>query len=116
MRSWHYCIKMLSTALASIMTRPTRPQSSAVRIGLRLVRFSSPTSMVYLHTSEYQHALANFTFTDQYAPNKTMFGATFDQPEIKFICDHDAILHLKVKNCSYRLDYSKSSTMKYSGK
>ena len=40
-----------------------------------------------------------------------MFHATFGKPEIEFICNHDAILRLKIKKGYYRLDYSKSSAM-----
>lgn len=67
-------------------------------------------------TSEYSHALAEFTFTNPNTRNQTMFHATFDKPEIEFICNHDAILRLKIKKGYYRLDYSKSSNMNYSDK
>ena len=65
---------------------------------------------------EYSHALAEFTFTNPYSRNQTMFHATFGKPEIEFICNHDAILRLKIKKGYYRLDYSKSSAMNYSDK
>ncbi|KZT64494.1 hypothetical protein DAEQUDRAFT_678489 [Daedalea quercina L-15889] len=63
---------------------------------------------------KYSHALAEFTYSLPYSRNQTMFHATFDKPHLEFICNHDAILRLKINKGYYRLDYSKSSGMNYS--
>ncbi|KZT65463.1 hypothetical protein DAEQUDRAFT_524238 [Daedalea quercina L-15889] len=65
---------------------------------------------------KYSHALAEFTYVPPYSRNQTMFHATFDKPHLEFICNHDAILRLKIKKGYYRLDYSRSSAMNYSDK
>ncbi|CCM01094.1 uncharacterized protein FIBRA_03142 [Fibroporia radiculosa] len=45
-----------------------------------------------------------------------MFQADFEKPKLEFICNHDAILRLKIKKGLYRLDYNKATNMSYSEK
>ncbi|TFY68932.1 hypothetical protein EVJ58_g722 [Rhodofomes roseus] len=65
---------------------------------------------------KYSHGLAEYSYVPPYSRNQTMFHATFGKPHLEFICNHDAILRLKIKKGYYRLDYSKSSGMNYSDK
>lgn len=83
---------------------------------LLTTQLKRPADLTDCRMSEYSHALAEFTFTNPYSRNQTMFHATFGKPEIEFICNHDAILRLKIRKGYYRLDYSKSSAMNYSDK
>lgn len=45
-----------------------------------------------------------------------MFKATFDKPSVEFICNHDAVLRLKIHKGFYRLDYTKAFNMTYAEK
>lgn len=36
-----------------------------------------------------------------------MFYASFDRPRIEFICNHDAIIHLTLKEGHYNTDFAK---------
>ncbi len=67
--------------------------------------------------AEYSHALAEYAFVDPNTKGRqTLFQANFDKPLLEFICNHDAILRLKISKGYYRLDYTKSSSMTYSEK
>lgn len=39
-----------------------------------------------------------------------MFHVTFDRPRLGFVCNHDAIFGIKIKEGYYNADYSKAST------
>lgn len=38
------------------------------------------------------------------------FVATFAQPQLSFVCNHEAILYLTIKEGHYNLDYKKAPT------
>ncbi|KZT65461.1 hypothetical protein DAEQUDRAFT_676750 [Daedalea quercina L-15889] len=63
--------------------------------------------------SSYSHALAGFTYSSK---KQTLFRATFDKPRLEFICNHDAILRLKIKSATYRLDVVNNSVINHSGR
>ncbi|PCH38342.1 hypothetical protein WOLCODRAFT_149281 [Wolfiporia cocos MD-104 SS10] len=64
--------------------------------------------------TKYSHALAQYSYTEPYSKGQYgTFHATFDKPHIMFICNHDAILHLKIRTCQYHLDYTKPATSSY---
>ncbi|KZT11520.1 uncharacterized protein LAESUDRAFT_274940 [Laetiporus sulphureus 93-53] len=66
---------------------------------------------------KYSHALAEYAFVDPNTKGRqTLFQANFDKPLLEFICNHDAILRLKISKGYYRLDYTRSSSMTYSEK
>ncbi|KAI0712230.1 hypothetical protein C8Q76DRAFT_845437 [Earliella scabrosa] len=56
-------------------------------------------------TEENKHfyALAEYTVLKP-GTSDTAFYATFDRPELEFVCDHDAILHLTLANSRLVLD------------
>ncbi|PCH36213.1 hypothetical protein WOLCODRAFT_28384 [Wolfiporia cocos MD-104 SS10] len=62
----------------------------------------------------YSHALADFVY-EAFSEVKSqsgylaMFHAIFDRPEIEFICGHDVLLKLKIREGKYHFDYSKTS-------
>lgn len=54
------------------------------------------------------YALAEFTvYKPSHGSVDTAFHATFDNPRLEFICDHDVILHLKLKTGHLILDSSR---------
>lgn len=66
--------------------------------------------------SGYTHALAQFYFGKYRSKNvvnpKTdaMFFASFGVPRLDFICNHDAILRIKINEGHYHLDHTKTLT------
>ena len=52
---------------------------------------------------EHFYALAEFS-VQKPGTCDTAFLATFDKPELEFICDHDAILHINLLNPRLVLD------------
>ncbi|OSX64959.1 hypothetical protein POSPLADRAFT_1044390 [Postia placenta MAD-698-R-SB12] len=67
--------------------------------------------------TKYSHALAEYSYIDPDSRGlHTMFKATFDKPSVEFICNHDAVLRLKIHKGFYRLDYTKASNMTYAEK
>ncbi|KAI0916987.1 hypothetical protein AcW1_007702 [Taiwanofungus camphoratus] len=66
---------------------------------------------------KYSHALAEFSFgkirfKDQNPSGfDTMFHARFDKPRLEFICSHDAVLRMKIREGHYHLDHSKVPTL-----
>lgn len=73
--------------------------------------------MLYRGRAEYSHALAEFSFgkirfKDQNPSGfDTMFHARFDKPRLEFICSHDAVLRMKIREGHYHLDHSKVPTL-----
>ncbi|EMD31462.1 hypothetical protein CERSUDRAFT_69274 [Gelatoporia subvermispora B] len=60
----------------------------------------------------YAHALAAFDYgkfreDELIDRDEMMFHAEFGKPHLEFICNHDVILHLKIKKGHYYLDCSK---------
>ncbi|KAI0754908.1 hypothetical protein C8Q80DRAFT_1094717 [Daedaleopsis nitida] len=53
--------------------------------------------------SKHYHALAEYTLQKP-GTSDIAFQASFDKPELDFVCDHDAILHLRLSNCRLILD------------
>ncbi|PCH38353.1 hypothetical protein WOLCODRAFT_115316 [Wolfiporia cocos MD-104 SS10] len=67
--------------------------------------------------TRYSHALAEYAYIDPHSKgHHKMFQASFDKPQLEFICNHDAILRLRIKKGYYRLDYTKASSVTYSDK
>lgn len=62
------------------------------------------------------YALAEFIYTPPNARREVYFKANFDKPRLEFICNHDALLRLIIKDGHYRLNYSAASPMNYSDK
>lgn len=63
--------------------------------------------------SKYTRALAQFHYFGRKAPKVVQssadfaFYATFAKPEIKFVCNHDAVLFLKINEGHANLEYNK---------
>ena len=81
------------------------------------VKDSSPNTEVEKYEKgKYTRALRQFHFFGKKAPQdaKTSsdyhFYALFGRPSLKFICNHDVILHLKLKSGHYNTDYTKPHT------
>ncbi|EED84148.1 predicted protein [Postia placenta Mad-698-R] len=60
-----------------------------------------------LEETRYSHALAEYKYFDGHK-DEPKFSASFDKPWVEFICNHDVILHLKIRKGHYRLDYHKA--------
>ena len=64
----------------------------------------------------YTHALGQFFFGKYRSKSindprtDTMFFAAFDTPRLDFICNHDAILRIRIKEGHYHLDHTKTLT------
>ncbi|EMD39997.1 hypothetical protein CERSUDRAFT_112242 [Gelatoporia subvermispora B] len=61
----------------------------------------------------YAHALAGFDYGkfrsgELIDHDEMMFHAEFAKPHLEFICNHDVVLHLKIKKGRYYLDHSKT--------
>ncbi|GBE84880.1 hypothetical protein SCP_0700600 [Sparassis crispa] len=59
----------------------------------------------------YSHALAHFSHSkydiaDHDDQDDAVFDADFGTPQIKFICNHDALLYLKIDRADYVVDHS----------
>ncbi|PSS11038.1 hypothetical protein PHLCEN_2v3334 [Hermanssonia centrifuga] len=69
--------------------------------------------------SKYTRALAQFHYLGKKAPKTIsstedlLFYATFDKPQLKFVCNHEAVLSLTIKSGHLNLDYQKSSIAGY---
>ncbi|OCH91887.1 hypothetical protein OBBRIDRAFT_727931 [Obba rivulosa] len=65
----------------------------------------------YEEQYRYAHALAGFDYGrfrgELIDYEEMMFHAEFAKPHLEFICNHDVILHLKIKKGRYYLDHSK---------
>ncbi|KAH9910984.1 hypothetical protein B0H21DRAFT_714389 [Amylocystis lapponica] len=65
---------------------------------------------------QYANALAQFSLpvSDVGGQAKAnLFRASFDKPRIEFVCNHDVILHLKIHEGKYYLDYTQASNLSY---
>ena len=66
--------------------------------------------------SKYTRALAEFHFYGKKAPKTAVpasefwFFARFGRPEVKFVCNHDAVLFLTIENGHANLDLTKATT------
>ena len=63
---------------------------------------------------EYANALAQYSL--QVADNTgdgdmNLFHAYFGPPRLEFVCNHNVILHLKIKEAEYHLDYNRNSEL-----
>ncbi|PCH40165.1 hypothetical protein WOLCODRAFT_68457 [Wolfiporia cocos MD-104 SS10] len=70
------------------------------------------------HKSEdrfkYSHALAEYSFSEPHSKGQySLFQASFGTPRLEFICNHDAVLVLKINNGHYNVHYSKASPVPY---
>lgn len=68
--------------------------------------------------SKYTRALAQFHYYGRKAPKPQgspssvdfFFYATFGRPEIRFVCNHDAVLFVKIEKGHVNLEYNKVIT------
>lgn len=72
----------------------------------RFLRRSTSATHSRIRTG-YSHALAEYKYFDGHK-DEPKFSASFDKPWVEFICNHDVILHLKIREGYYRLDYHKA--------
>ena len=66
-----------------------------------------------LLVSGYSFALAEYYYgkhRNTPAATDMMFHASFGKPYIEFICNHDAILHLSLKNGHYNTEFSRGDS------
>lgn len=80
--------------------------------------------------SEYMRSLAEYYYAGEYAPrgpirkDQLFFRASFGQPRLQFVCNHDAILHLsihghlntnisKVNSSSPRINHHENIALEY---
>ncbi|KAH9934103.1 hypothetical protein B0H21DRAFT_834949 [Amylocystis lapponica] len=65
---------------------------------------------------QYANALAQFSLpvSDVGGQAKAnLFRASFDKPQLEFVCNHDVILHLRIHEGKYYLDYTQASNLSY---
>ena len=46
-------------------------------------------------------------------PDSLLFEARFGKPELKFVCNHEAVLYINIKSGRLNLEYSKASATDY---
>lgn len=69
--------------------------------------------------SSYTRALAQYHFFGKRparaitSTDDLLFCAAFGKPELKFICNHEAVLYLTVENAYFSLDYGKATAAEY---
>lgn len=64
--------------------------------------------------TKYTRSLAEFHFVGPkpkkvYSTSELFFSATFSQPKLTFICNHEAILYLTIKSGHFNLDHTKAN-------
>ena len=65
--------------------------------------------------TKYTRALAQFQYFGPKAPSTVrttedlFFYANFGQPDLKFLCNHEAILSLTVEKANLNIDYGRSN-------
>ncbi|KAG8774937.1 hypothetical protein FRC15_000899 [Serendipita sp. 397] len=68
--------------------------------------------------SKYTRSLAQYHFVGPkprkvFSTAELFFSAQFDQPRLTFICNHEAIFYLHVREGHYNLDYQKANVAGY---
>ncbi|KDQ49725.1 hypothetical protein JAAARDRAFT_142971 [Jaapia argillacea MUCL 33604] len=71
-----------------------------------------------LERVRYDFALAEFAVGAKQRSNvqhveDTMFHAVFSKPRLEFVCNHEAVLYLKIKEGHLNLDHSKASSTSF---
>ncbi|KDQ50328.1 hypothetical protein JAAARDRAFT_200103 [Jaapia argillacea MUCL 33604] len=66
----------------------------------------------------YDFALAEFAVGAKQCSNiqhmeDTVFHAVFGKPRLEFVCNHEAVLHLKIKEGHLNFDHSKASSTSF---